>query len=457
LRSPEVSNEVVQERIAERLEGLGIKARLMKGGRCVLASMQVVQEPLETLAGDLPLREVVFSTVGRDRIKCLHPRPLFALPLLRIVDCASASEIEARIRGAWRTHLIELRSASNWLRELGVEASIEADGTSLGFLIEGEDTPVRVQVRERNRVILPSRGPLSNISLQRAEDRVLRIDSSVTTAVDLEFNVSNRMLTLKRLDARLKDEARRRALYASGRESGRGTAVSPKRHRLMLVGTRLARQRPVIDSLRLRNYEVEVATTANDALALYDATSPELVLADANLDRSDGIELIPALRALVGIEEIPVIIVDTNPRSARRLAAQRAGAAGYLTYPIDVSRIAKRLEQMVDQPRRRRFTRYNQNLTVRLSGQDQAFTTTSLGRGGFFIRSEDEFEPESLHECDITLHEVGRTVNVEMQVLYHTETNAGRGAGTCFHQFAGQDEAVLINYLHELHGANAFC
>ena len=211
----------------------------------------------------------------------------------------------------------------------------------------------------------------------------------------------------------------------------------------------------MIDSLRLRNYDVEVATNQQEALELYHAASPELVLADIQIGRSEGIELIPALRELVGIEEIPIVLVDKKPRSARRLAAQRAGAAGYLSYPIEVSRIARRLEQMVDQPRRRRFTRYPHQLTVHLSGAAKAWTATSLGRGGVFIRCDDELQPDEIVGGNIALHEIGRSVDVELEIVYNGEDHGGRGVGTRFHRFSGRDESVLIDYLHNLHGESA--
>jgi len=429
---------------------MGLRARLMQGGRCVLASLPIGEEPFDTLTDPIRVSEIAFSTVGGDRMKCLRPVPFFQLPMLKILDCPTPESIEARIRSAWHTHLIELRSACNWLAELHVDSRIEGDGSLLSAPIPGEDRPVRVQVRERNRVILPSRGPLSKVTLRRAEDRVLRVSPSVHTSIDFEMAISNRMEELVRIDSRLKDRSRRQAMK-SGSPPLQNPAT-PRKHRLLLVGPRIPQERPVIDSLRLRNYDVEVATSQQEALDLYQAASPELVLADIQIGRSEGIELIPALRELVGIEEIPLVLVDSNPRSARRLAAQRAGAAGYLSYPIDVSRIAKRLVQMVDQPRRRRFTRYPQQLTVHLSGAAKAWTATSLGRGGAFIRCEDEFQPDDIVGGDIALHEIGRSVNVELEIVYTGEDDGARGVGTRFHRFNGRDESVLIDYLHNLYG-----
>jgi len=126
--------------------------------------------------------------------------------------------------------------------------------------------------------------------------------------------------------------------------------------------------------------------------------SPELIFVDVSLGRSEGIDLIPSLRNVVGIEEIPVILVDEKRNTSRRGAAQRAGAIGYLTDPIDVSRIASQIEKTITQPKRRRFTRYAQQSAV-----------------------------------------------------YRVRESGHRGIGLRFQSISEQHEAALIDYLHRLH------
>lgn len=446
MRSRGIPADFDQMEIVRRLHDMGIKARVMEGGRCVLASMLLGDEPFESLGEPIVADQLVFTTVGHDKIKCLRPRALSVLPLLNILHCKSITALENQVRRAWNTYLIELRSASNWLDSLGLETTVGPDGNVIQLPIVGEGAPVMVQVREPHRVILPSQGALSGLALQQAEDRTFRVAPGIHSSVDLQIAVSARFAELQRLDARLKDESRRRAI--KGAETRvRPSSNEPRNPRLLLVGPRLAEERSCIDSLRLRNYEIDIATTHDEALDLFSRKSPELVLADVALGRSEGIELIPALRGLVGIEDIPVVLVDGNPRSARRLAAQRAGAAGYLGYPLDISRIAKRLEQMVNQPRRRRFTRFEQQLSVEIPGISSHCTSILVGRGGLFIRSDTELEPDTIHECEIALHRTGESLQVEAEVLYNVPMENGSGVGTRFHHFEKSNESILIDFL----------
>ena len=130
----EVRDELDQGRVMRRLEAMGIRVRRLSGGRCVLASMPIDGPPLETLNGSLPFNEFVFSTVGRDKIKCLRPQALFVLPLIRIISCTTAASLEAHVRSIWAKYMVELRAAEDWLRGLG--ADVNAASTDDEFSVD---------------------------------------------------------------------------------------------------------------------------------------------------------------------------------------------------------------------------------------------------------------------------------------------------------------------------------
>lgn len=434
-----------------RLEAMGIRVRMIPGGRCVLASMQTTGRPLETLNGSLAFSEIVFATVGKDHIKCLHPQALFVLPLIRMIDCKSATALEARIRAHWSKHMTGLRGAENWLRDLGSDVCAATNGAMLSVSIAGEGHPVKIHVCEPRRVILPSRGPLSGITLMRAEDRSLEIDPCIDSAIDLEIDISTRLDELASMDRRLKDDERRRAMSKSAASRSAPEAVPERALRILLVGEELSKQRSCIDSLRVRNYQVEIARGLNEAVELYDRMSPELVIADVSLGRSEGIELIPTLRDIVGLEEIPVILVDRHQRSTRRRAAKRAGAIGYLTHPINVSHISDRLEKLIRQPKRRRFTRYPQQLAVKIQSSIMPSTALSIGRGGMQIRTDDHFLLKSIQSFDLSLSALGKRLQFDAEVLYQVHEPGRSGVGLRFQSMTPQNEANLIDYLHCLH------
>lgn len=434
----------------DHLTSAGVRAKLMDGGRCVLASMRLQPVPFETPTGSLRIDQVIFSTVGRFRIKCLRPHALFQLPLIRIHDCRDTLALEARIRLAWKRHVTGLAEAQAWLDGLGVPAESLDDGASLAFAIEGERRRTRVRVLEPRRVALPGRGPLSGVRLQRAEDRTLLLDPGIRSSVELEIAVSSRLDELLRLDRRLADE-QRRAPTDDGSARSR-EAPSSRPSRILLVGPRLAREQGCIDSLHLRGYVVDTAQTEPEAIAVFDRCSPELVLADVDMGRNDGTSLVLELRRVAGIEEIPVVLVDDVRRDTVREAARRVGAAGYLVHPVEVPRIAGQLAHLISEPRRRRYTRYGRRLPVELDGSPDPCMTTSLGRGGMFVATDHALAEKTLHRCRIVLPEIDSAVSCETEVLYR-RSGLGRsraGYGVRFHSFADAGENLLIEYLRTI-------
>ncbi len=441
--------EIDQERIYGRLRAMGLHARRMQGDRCVLASLRIDETlPFRSLEGSFEVREIVFSCVDRDRIKCLHPSPFFMLPLLRIADCRDAASIEARIRLGWQTYMTELRSAANWFDKLGAPIETTNRGTLLTLDIAGEGRPNPAHVRQPGHVILPGRGRLSGIVLEDAGDRRFGVAPEIDTAIDLEIAIANRCEELGQRTAERGEQQRRLALqerrHPARLESRR------MRRRICLVGPRIAHERSCIDSRRLREYEVDIATTPAEALQIFSRRTPELVIADLNLGRSEGIELIPALRTLVGIEDIPVVLVDSHYRKARLEAIRRAGAVGYLSYPLDVSRIARPLQAALDTPRRRRFTRYPRKLSVTLDGAEESCTTSFVGRGGLLLRTPNGLEPNSLHTFELSLHEIGATIEAEAEALYTVPMVDCLGVGARFRAFTANDESTLIHYIQAI-------
>ena len=440
-----------QETVRRRLAAMGIDVETMPGGRSVLARMRLQRSVFETSTNPIRVDEVVFSSVGVDRAKCLKPRALFQLPILRIADCRDATALEARIHLAWQRHIAQLENVERWLRSLAVDHRMEEGRSLAAFSIAGEAPDARARMIDAHRVILPGRGPLSGIALQRADDRVLRVDPRIESGVDLEIQISNRLEELARLDSRLAQQRRFEAL-----EEERRGEPQPRRERrptVLVVGPRITQERSCLESLRLRGYQVAVVPGEREAIATFDHCSPELVLADVKLGRAEGIDLIQALRQVPGVEEVPVILVDTHKREERREAARRIGAAGYLVYPIDVSRIAERLARIVSEPRRRRFTRYPQRLPVRVQGAVQPLLTDSIGRGGMFLATEDEMPTNALRDCRLALPEIGAQIRIEAEVLYRARvgSDARAGVGLRFNAFPDADEPVFIEYLRNLH------
>ena len=301
--------------------------------------------------------------------------------------------------------------------------------------------------------MLPSRGPLEGIALASPEERVLELEDLPTTESELQIAITNRLEHLARDAENATTRSRERAV--AGVSSLEVPRIAVRSRRILLVGPRLAKDRAAHDSLVLRGYSVLRARDATEALRLFARTSPELVVTDADLGRADGVELVPQLAQLAGVDHMPVIVVDAESHAGRRAAAKAVGAVGYIVGRLDVASIADRLARMLDAPKRRRFTRYAQPVAVRIAGARHPATATALSRGGLYVATDEDLPAQSLQRCELVLAATGRRVEVEAEVLYRLG-NGGRerrGVGMRFDRFGADGEAAYLDYLRDVASA----
>ena len=93
-------------------------------------------------------------------------------------------------------------------------------------------------------------------------------------------------------------------------------------------------------NLRTHGYEIELASTGEQALAAAAAHLPDLVLLDLGLPNIDGIDVIRGLR---GWTDVPIIVVSARFGDADKVAALDAGADDYMTKPFSINELLARV------------------------------------------------------------------------------------------------------------------
>jgi two-component system KDP operon response regulator KdpE len=108
-------------------------------------------------------------------------------------------------------------------------------------------------------------------------------------------------------------------------------------------------------NLRVRQYEVHVASTGAQALKVAAQYPPDLVILDLGLPDLDGVEVIGGLR---GWTKAPIIVLSGRADSTDKVAALDAGADDYVTKPFGVEELLARMRAAArrtgpgeDQPR----------------------------------------------------------------------------------------------------------
>jgi two-component system, OmpR family, KDP operon response regulator KdpE len=93
-------------------------------------------------------------------------------------------------------------------------------------------------------------------------------------------------------------------------------------------------------NLRARGYDVQLARTGTQALALAARRHPDVVILDLGLPDISGIEVIAGMR---GWTTVPIIVLSARTAEAEKVAALDAGANDYVSKPFGMAELLARL------------------------------------------------------------------------------------------------------------------
>ena len=92
--------------------------------------------------------------------------------------------------------------------------------------------------------------------------------------------------------------------------------------------------------------EVE-AVDGMDALEKAEAQHVDLILADQNMPRLDGIGLTKRLREHPRFKNTPILILTTESSDQMKQAGKAAGATGWLVKPFDPNRLIEVIQKVI--------------------------------------------------------------------------------------------------------------
>lgn len=105
------------------------------------------------------------------------------------------------------------------------------------------------------------------------------------------------------------------------------------------------------------SYRVLVAEDGEEALAVYAAQAPDILLLDMNMPRLDGLGVISAIRGEHGDQETLIIMVTSIESQGLKLSAFSAGVNDFLNKPFDRAELLARVAAAARQVRLNRSLR----------------------------------------------------------------------------------------------------
>ena len=100
-------------------------------------------------------------------------------------------------------------------------------------------------------------------------------------------------------------------------------------------------------TLTAAGYNVVEAVDGQDALEKAETHNIDLVLADQNMPRLDGIGLTRKLREHPKFKTIPILILTTESSDQTKQAGRSAGATGWLVKPFDPNRLIEVVQKVI--------------------------------------------------------------------------------------------------------------
>jgi uncharacterized protein (TIGR02266 family) len=210
--------------------------------------------------------------------------------------------------------------------------------------------------------------------------------------------------------------------------------------------------------LKRLGFDVIPAENGEDALKLIKVTEPNLVMLDINMPVMDGITALRLIKGDKRTTEIPVIMVTTDAKKETVEECKRLGCSGYITKPIQISRIHEVLQECLYVPmgfkRKHVRTSYNKKVSVNYNGKTYELYAENLSEGGIYITSRDPFPVGS--GVTVTLYlDKGKVLSVDASIIYIKGVygdlfKSPPGMALEFKNLSNEDSTTLRNYVQKL-------
>jgi two-component system KDP operon response regulator KdpE len=110
--------------------------------------------------------------------------------------------------------------------------------------------------------------------------------------------------------------------------------------RILVVDDEPQIRRALAANLHARDYQVDLASTGEEALRLATSARPDLVILDLGLPAMSGMDVIHGLR---GWTNVPIIVLSARDDERDKIEALDAGANDYVTKPFGIGELLARM------------------------------------------------------------------------------------------------------------------
>lgn len=99
----------------------------------------------------------------------------------------------------------------------------------------------------------------------------------------------------------------------------------------------------VLDSILEENFDLRVATSGKDALAIVTDIAPDLILLDVLMPEMDGYETCRHLKQVDAVKDVPVLFVTAVHDSEVHAKCLEVGGSGVIEKPVNRQKLLEKI------------------------------------------------------------------------------------------------------------------
>lgn len=120
------------------------------------------------------------------------------------------------------------------------------------------------------------------------------------------------------------------------------------RHRILVVDDDEHIQKSLSQYLEMEDFEVEVASSGQEALERAALQAFDLVLLDIMMPEMDGFEVVEILRAQEATSRVPIILLTARGQDTDVLKGYHLGVSSYLTKPFNLDELVETIRVVLE-------------------------------------------------------------------------------------------------------------
>lgn len=117
--------------------------------------------------------------------------------------------------------------------------------------------------------------------------------------------------------------------------------------KILAVDDSVSMRKLVAGTLIEAGHTVIEAGDGEEAFALAQNESTNLVITDVNMPKMDGITLVGKLRSLASYKFTPILVLTTEISDTKKATAKAAGATGWLVKPFDPDKLLATIKKVL--------------------------------------------------------------------------------------------------------------